>query len=188
MRTRKKARTDIIDELLDLFLLAYSNGCEDANEMLHTEIAPTYDEMRESIYREVAGETWEQRVDGYLLEFGEEEEPSAETTKPTEPGEITLPPTVDAILFDIMRVADTDMHRIYNEAEYGTAVKGGAQFKTWVCTFVNSRDTHIYLHGTKLPMDAEFYTFMGNKAMFPGEFGVPEEDCNCHCYCLYSKA
>ena len=50
-----------------------------------------------------------------------------------------------------------------------------------------SRDTHIYLDGVDAPIDGEFYTFKGNSAMFPGQFGVAEEDCNCLCWVTYSK-
>lgn len=181
MKTKKKCRDDIISEMLDLYLLAYSFGCEDANEMLGTEIAPTYDEMRDSIYREIAGKTWEQRVDEYLDQYAESEEAVAEGRIPEHAV------SYDGILFDLMRIAETEMHRDYNQAGFTTAKMAGAQYKTWICTFRNSRDWHIYMHETKIPIDAEFYTYLGNHAMFPGEFGVAEEDCNCLCYCRFTK-
>lgn len=156
----KREEEDIIDEILDLLLLAYSFGCEDANEMLGTEIAPTYDEMRDSVYRKVAGKDFVERLREYIPECRIE---------------------------DIMRVADTDVHRVYNEGSYKTAVLGGATSKTWNCTFHNSRDTHIYLHGTTIPIDAEFYTYLGNHAQHPGEFDVAYEDCNCLCYLTYQR-
>lgn len=148
------------DEILDLLLIAYTFGCEDANEMLGTEIAPTYDEMHESIYKKVAGKDFVERVSEYV-ESG----------------------SVD----EIMNVAGTDSHRVYNDASYKTAVLGGGKTKTWKCVFRNSRDWHMYMHDTTIPIDAEFYTYLGNHAMYPGEFGVPEEDCNCQCYCEFRK-
>ena len=148
------------DEILDLLLISYTFGCEDANEMLYTEIPPTYQEMRDSIYKKIAGKDFAERIAEYA-ESG----------------------TVE----DIMRVAETDSHRVYNEAANTTAKQGGATQKIWNCAFRNSRDTHIYLDGTVVPMDAAFYTFKGNSAMYPGEFGVAEEDCNCQCWVTYTR-
>lgn len=156
----KRFRKWCEDEILDLLLMAYTFGCEDANEMLYTQIAPTYEEMRKSIYKKVAGKDFVERIDEYA-ESG----------------------TVE----DIMRVAETDSHRVYNDAAFTTAKEAGATMKTWNCLFVNSRDTHIVLDGTVVPIDAEFYTFMGNHAMYPGEFGVAEEDCHCNCWCTYTR-
>lgn len=186
MKTKKQVRKTICDDLLELLLIAYTYGCEDVNEMLGTKIAPTYDEMRESVYRKVAGEDFGQRVDKYLDQFAAEIEASSASS--SAPGETpTIPKVPTPPLSDIMRIADTDSHRVYNEAGYTTAKQGGATTKKWVCHFHNSRDTHIYLHDTEVPIDAEFYTFLGNHAMFPGEFGVAYEDCNCECTVEYRK-
>lgn len=157
---RKKFKEWCEDEILDLLLLAYTFGCEDANEMLGTEIAPTFTEMEDSVYKKIAGKDFAERIAEYA-ESG----------------------TVD----EIMRVAETETHRVYNEACNTTAIMGGATKKTWNCMFHNSRDTHIYLHGTTVPIDAKFYTFMGNSAYYPGQFGVAEEDCNCNCILTYNK-
>lgn len=117
------------------------------------------DEMYETIYRKVAGKNFDQRVREYA------------TTGDVE---------------SIMRVAETDGHRVFNNSEITTAKKLGAKEKTWNCMFINSRDTHIYLHGTTVPIDAEFYTFKGNHAQYPGQFGVAEEDCNCNCWLTFN--
>lgn len=185
VKTKKQAKKEICDDLLELLLIAYTYGCEDVNEMLGTQIAPTYDEMRESIYRKIAGEDFEQRVGQYIQEFSDAME-YADEHATTAPGE-EIPKVPTPPLSDIMRIADTDSHRVYNEAGYTTAKQGGATTKKWVCHFHNSRDTHIYLHDTEVPIDAEFYTFLGNHAMFPGEFGVAYEDCNCECTVEYRK-
>ena len=47
------------------------------------------------------------------------------------------------------------------------------------------RDTHDYLEGVEVGLDDEFYTYLGNKAMFPGQFGVAEEDVNCRCWVTF---
>ena len=157
---RKQFRKWCEDEILELLLISYTFGCEEANGMLNSEIAPTYEEMRDSVYKKIAGKDFAQRIAEY-----------ADTG------------TVE----DIMRVAETDSHRVFNDAAFTTAKQAGATQKIWNCMFRNSRDTHMYLDGTAVPIDAEFYTFMGNHAMYPGEFGVAEEDCNCQCWVTYTK-
>ena len=161
---RKKFREWCEDEILDLLLLAYTFGCEDANEMLGTEIAPTFSEMESSVYKKVAGKDFAERIAEY-----------AETG------------TVD----EIMRVAETDAHRVYNEAEMNTAdevAKTGRQIlKTWSTMGDDRvRDTHDYLEGTTVPYDAEFYTYDGDHAFAPGGFEFPENNVNCRCWTVLS--
>lgn len=157
----KEGRAECIDALLDLLIMSYVLGNDAANEMLESDITVDVDEMEQTVYRKVEEKTFVDRVNEYA---------DKETA-------------VD----DISRVIDTESHHSYNASSYNTAVKAGSKTKRWICTFVNSRDTHIYLHNTKLPIDAEFYTFAGNKAMYPGQFGVPEEDINCNCYLAFEK-
>lgn len=149
-----------VDLVLDALIMAYVYGVDYANETLGTDIPPVESEVEATVYKKIAEKNFAERVAEYA-----------------EQGDIER----------IMEVARTDSHRVFNTASYDTAVKGGAKTKRWVCQFINSRDTHIYLHGTEKPMDEEFYTFMGNHAMFPGQFGVAEEDCNCQCVLEYSK-
>ena len=159
--TRRKhipARTceDIILEfLIDSYLMGNSYVTD---SMGKSPVGVDEDEMYGSVYRKVAGKNFIERVSEYC-----------------KTGEVE----------DIMRVAETDSHRVFNESELRTAKKVGAKEKIWNCMFVNSRDTHMYLHGTEVPIDAEFYTFMGNHAEYPGQFGVAEEDCNCHCWLTF---
>ena len=147
---------DIIDELLDLFLLAYASGVDSVNAQFGTNIQPGTEEIYNTIYQKIDGGTWEDRVWTWFAMDGTEA--------------------------DIVRIAETESHRDGNTAAYETAVKAGATKKTWICQMLpTSRDTHIYLNGTTVDVESEFYTFMGNHAMFPGQFGVAEEDVNCLC-------
>ena len=136
--------------------------------MLYTEIAPTYAEMRDSIYKKVAGKDFMQRIDEYV-ESG----------------------TVE----DFMRVAETDSHRVYNDASVTTAneavksgkVDGSNLFKTWNTMLDDRvRDTHQYLEGVTIPFDAEFYTYDGDHAFEPGGFEKAENVVGCRCYLTYS--
>lgn len=53
--------------------------------------------------------------------------------------------------------------------------------KKWNCTFKNSRDAHIAMHGQISDKDGYFH-HNGYKAKYPGGFGVAKLDINCHCY------
>lgn len=147
---------DIIDEMLDLLLLAYASGVSSVNEQFGTSIQPTTAEIQNTIYQKIDGATWEDRIWTWYAVGGTEEE--------------------------IARIAETEAHRDGNAAAYETATKAGATKKTWQCMMLpTSRDTHVYLDGTTVGIGDEFYTFLGNHAMYPGQFGAAEEDVNCLC-------
>lgn len=156
----EKDKEDIIDELLDLFLLAYANGVQDTNESLNSDVSPTLDNVLETVDRRVAGKTWRERVNDYYENGGTEA--------------------------DIMRIAETEAHRDSNEAAFETAKKAGATTKIWNCMMLpTSRDTHVYLNGVSAPIDGEFYSFNGGSTQFPGQWGIAEEDCGCLCWLTY---
>lgn len=150
---------DIVYEWLEM---AWTLGVEDVNEMLSTSYAPDSPsmeaEMRSQINRKVAGKDYAERIREWAR-IGDFEA--------------------------IVRVAQTDAHRVLNESSYNTAKKAGAKTKRWVCVFHNSRDTHMDLHGQTVGIDDYFVTFNGHKTLLPGQFGIAEEDCNCQCYIEY---
>ena len=152
---------DIIDEMLDLYLLAMANGTNAVNEQFGTNIELSSLEVEQIIYQKIDGATWEDRIRTWYELGGTEA--------------------------DIVRIAETEIHRDGNAAAFQTAVKAGATKKRWECMMLpTSRDTHIYLNGTTVGIQDEFYTFMGNHAMYPGMFGVAEEDVNCLCEVSFS--
>ena len=61
----KQDEEDIIDELLDLFLLAYANGVEDVNTSLGSFVEPPLSNVMDTVDREIAGKTWRERVHEY---------------------------------------------------------------------------------------------------------------------------
>ena len=156
----KEDEEDIIDEMLDLFLLAYAMGNSVTNASLSSDWTPTVDDAMEVIDAKVAGKTWRERAGEYFANGGAEE--------------------------DIARIAATETHRIANQAAYETAKEAGATEKTWHCMMLpTSRDTHIYLNGVSAPIDGEFYSFKGGKTQFPGQWGIAEEDVNCLCWLTF---
>lgn len=158
IKSRQDAE-DIIDELLDLFLLAYANGATATNTELGTAVMPSVDAVDAAVYAAVAGETWRDRVMGYYESGG--------------------------TLYDIRRIAETDATRIYNQGAVDAVVANGLQdstLKRWRTMGDDRvRDTHDYLEGMEVPFGSRFYTYDGDSADYPGGFILPENNINCRC-------
>ena len=91
-----------------------------------------------------------------------------------------------------LRIAKTEGHRIQQEATYNVqkrAIERGANVvKQWDSTLDGkTRPTHRALDGQIIGVDEYFKSESGYKALYPGDFGVPSEDCNCRC-CLLQRA
>lgn len=157
----KEEEEDIIDELLDLFLLAYALGNSVTNESLSSDYQPSVDDVMKVVDERVADKTWRERVGDYFSNGGTEG--------------------------DIVRIADTEMHRIANTAALQTAKKAGAKSKTWVTMLDDRvRETHDYLEGQTVGIDEDFFTFDGDSAPAPGSFKLASNNVNCRCELLFS--
>ena len=148
-----------IDEMLDLFLLAYASGVTAANNDLGTEKKPSRDDADSAVNAEIAGKTWRERVKEW-------------TDKSGTP-------------YDLARIAETDMTRIYNTAVLDTVKANGAEnttYKRWNTMLDDRvRDTHSPLQGVTVPYDADFYSWDGDHAKAPGLFSKPENNISCRC-------
>ena len=88
-------------------------------------------------------------------------------------------------------IARTEGHRIQQEAALHCQRKAKSQgadvLKQWDATMDNvTRPNHRELDGQVKEVDEPFEV-AGKKAMHPGAFGDPAEDCNCRC-CLLQRA
>jgi SPP1 gp7 family putative phage head morphogenesis protein len=82
-------------------------------------------------------------------------------------------------------IARTEGHRIQSAGQYNAQVdakkRGADVIKQWSSALDGrTRDTHRRLDGQRREVEEPF-EIDGKKAMYPGEFGRPEEDCNCRC-------
>ena len=158
---RREQYEDILDEMLDLFLLAYAMGNTVTNANLASDWNPSMDDVQNTVEKEVAGKTWRERAEDYFSNGG----------------------SVD----DLVRIAETETHRDANEAALTTARHGGATQKTWVTMMDDRvRETHDYLEGTTVGIDEEFYTYDGDHASAPGLFDLAENNVNCRCELIFS--
>ena len=165
---RKLFRDDRIDEILDMLIMAYVFGTEDADEELTVTEEVVTDEMYNAVWLEIAGRNWEQRVREYF------DDPNG---------------TVD----DIMRVVETDTNRIYSDAVLNVGEKvskrGVPVSKTWNTMLDDRvRDTHEFLESVTVPVDRRFTTFDGDSARYPGDFADPSNNVNCRCYITVARA
>ena len=183
---RRRNKQKRIDEILEMLIMAYMFGNEAGNYMLSsatetiqtvadqtveesTEVERTVDievdAMNDAIYRRIADKTWEQRVSEYM---------DADNG------------TVD----EIVRVADTDLNRVYNDAILNVGERFNIPvMKTWLTMEDDRvRDSHDYLQSTMIPVDRRFYTFDGDSARYPGDFTLPQNNVNCRCRISLSLA
>ena len=91
-----------------------------------------------------------------------------------------------------LNIARTEGHRIQQEATYNLQArakeKGAKIFKQWDSTLDRkTRPTHRELDGQIIGVNDYFHSSGGGKALYPGGFGDPKEDCNCRC-CLVQVA
>lgn len=154
-------KEDIIDEMLDLFLLAYATGNIVTGANLMFDRTPTADEVDDVVNAEVAGKTWKERVKDYFSSGGTGE--------------------------DLIRIAETETHRIANTSALKTAQEAGATMKTWATMLDDRvRETHDYLEGMTVGINEQFYTFDGDHASAPGLFSLAENNVNCRCELVFS--
>ena len=155
------ALEDIIEDLLDIFLLAMARGVLSVNEQFGTEYKPSAVQVEKTIYEKIDGVTWEDRVRTWYENGG--------TTA------------------DVIRIAETESHRIGNEAAYTAAKEVGATRKTWLTMLDDRvRDTHAYLEGVTVGINDYFYSYKGGQTLYPGQWGIAEEDCGCRCEIAYT--
>lgn len=89
---------------------------------------------------------------------------------------------------DAKRVLRTERTHIQNLAIQDTALEhyaatGVRAQKRWICTFHNSRDSHIAMHGQVVFVDEDFMLPSGNPISYPGDSRAgAAEVCNCQCY------
>jgi len=77
-------------------------------------------------------------------------------------------------------IATTETTKLMNAGGQAFRDEFDVSHKQWVTSFVNSRDTHIDVHGTVVHNHEPF--FVGRDQMqYPGQGRLAEENCNCNC-------
>ncbi len=150
----------IADDILSLLINAYRKGIQAAAEMLVYDLTVDVTNMNKTIYFEIDGKTFEDRVADHVL-LGD--------------------------LQGLQTLAESEFHRVYNAAildgghQYQSSVGYGVT-KNWYTVMDDKvRETHRYLEGASVSLDEEFWTFDGDHAAYPGGFTKAENNVNCRC-------
>lgn len=84
-------------------------------------------------------------------------------------------------------IAQTEVTRSSAWASNKVMEAAGITHREWAATRINTRDTHLAMDGQIQPAGSRFYSPSGVTAQYPGDFGVPAEDCNCRCVVVPSN-
>jgi hypothetical protein len=173
-------RKRIEDTIFELITMGYVYGITVAGLDLEEDIPVDRRRMLNAAEAPTKDETPKERISRHMDEY--------ERTATSDP---------DArrkLIERLSVVAETETHRTINEGEddgardYAERHPSVTIYKTWVTMGDDRvRDTHDYLEGATIPMDARFYTYDGDSARFPGDFMLPENVINCRCILRYSK-
>ena len=146
------------EEYEDILLDAYEEGFGFALYMLGEDYeAPNIDE---TLNKEFDGKTTKESFSEYY------EEKNTESIK---------------------RLVDSEFHRVYNTAMFSCMELSDKEItKTWHTMLDDKvRDTHDYLEGITIPLEAEFITYDGDSAFYPSGFTMAQNNVNCRCILSY---
>lgn len=157
LREMPMSAEEIEDAVLDVMIIGWVNGLDYASGILgETRVTPK--DLEDALNHKIDDKTYLDRLREHIS---------------------------DGDLEGIVKVADTESHRLYNEAVFESAEKSGKEvYKTW-STMLDDRvrETHDFLEGVSVPLHEKFYTIDGDSALYPGDFGNASNNVNCRCIC-----
>ena len=163
----------IEDTIEDILLYAYALGRNDVADMLGGKVKglddpKEFQKAYETINKKIDGKTYTDRIKEYI-----------------DAGASHI--IVKSYVFSDGKICYNNLRRL-TQSGYDTAVTLGAKYKVWNTMLDDKvRDTHDYIEGSKVPIDAYFYTFDGDSAKYPGGFDLPENNINCRCTLMFVK-
>ncbi len=168
-KTVRQQRDEISDIFLELLIAAYLFGIQDACELLGIDpLEPDQAAMQNTIYHEIDGKTFVDRVADHIPEDGN-----------PQPGMLR-------------NLAEAEITRCYNfgglwAAEEAQGEQGQRIMKRWnTMGDERVRDTHVFLDQVEVLLDEAFFTFDGDSAMAPGGFTLAQNNAGCRCWLTYS--
>ena len=159
--------SEFLDNAEDILIAAYKRGSEDVLAMLDFSFAYDLDisKLRTALNEVKGNMTYVNRIilgyESYSLK-------------------------------EMQRLMSAEYHRMYNAGAFDTAtdIEGVniTLMKEWKTVGDDKvRDTHFFLEGYRVPIEEHFYTYDGDKALYPGDFDNPSNNCNCRCYLIYTE-
>lgn len=178
-----KKKMDIRDGVWDLLEFAYVLGFKDARDELGV-VAEGFERFLPDDYKNeippsegssyIPKDFIEQKWDSIYKKF-DGKDFSDRVVEYAELGDVP----------SIIRVAETDGHRVYNDGGF-VGARDFAKTKTWRTMLDDRvRDPHIDLEGETVPLDGLFEVD-GDKARYPGDFEDVALNANCRCWVEYN--
>ena len=166
----KKNLTEFLSTTEYILINGYVRGAKDTLEMLGRDTSEIDElsiipELQTSLNKPIEGMDYTNRI---ILGFFEK------STK------------------QMQNLVGNEYHRVYNDGAYDIVkkleqYKNVSALKTWHTMNDDAvRDTHAYLEGESIDIDAYFYTWDGDKARYPGDFERAENNIGCRCVLTYS--
>lgn len=161
MEQKSLAKKLIDDDFLEYLVFAYTEGISAVGAMLEGKAETNTDSLFLSVNRATEGKTWKERAHEAIDNDS---------------------------LGNLLRLGDTEFHRVFNESIEDGAKQLGARYKKWrTMNDDKVRDSHDYLNGMEVGIDESFYTYDGDSAPHPGGFSSASNNCNCRCYIDVSR-
>lgn len=174
-------RKRIDDTIFALITMGYVYGIEVAGLDLETDIPASGERMFSVANTPTKGETFRDRINTHIDQY--------EATADSDPN------AAQTLIERLSVVAETETHRTINTGsldgaeEYAEGHPNVTVLKTWITAGDERvRDSHDFLEGATVPLNARFYSFDGDSAMYPGDFMLAENNVNCRCILRYTKA
>ena len=161
------------DIIFDLLTMAYAFGVDKAGLELGIEAKPNERLQEDAITAPTAGETAFDRMNTHI--------------NAAEDAGLTVA-AATRLIEELATLIETEAGRVTNTAIFDIAEDFQRKnpniitMKRWVGILDDRiRDTHLYLDGTEVPLDAYFYSYSGDKALYPHGFQTAQENVNCRC-------
>lgn len=172
-------RKRIEDTIFALITMGYVYGIEVAGLDLETDIPASGERMFSVANTPTKGETFRDRINTHIDQY--------EATAGSDPN------AAQTLIERLSVVAETETHRTINTGsldgaeEYAEGHPNVTVLKTWITAGDERvRDSHDFLEGATVPLNARFYSFDGDSAMYPGDFMLAENNVNCRCILRYT--
>lgn len=182
--TKPEPRIDrkrLEDTIFELITMGYVYGITVAGLDLETDLPVSAERMREVADTPTKGETFRERMATHFDEYERSVTDNPEAT--------------ERLINQLSVIAETETHRAINTGglegaeEYQKSHPGAMVLKQWRTMLDDRvRETHDWLEGATIPLDARFYSFDGDSALKPGDFMLAENNVNCRCILRYITA
>lgn len=168
------------DSILDLLIMAYVFGCDQAGDDLGIIPEPDEEKTQKALDLKIDGKTYVDRLREAVIGVSKNEKAEEQAEeKEKRPDNRTPEEKIETIM-------ETEAHRMYGAGGYDMATDVPNVSKTWVDHGDDRvRESHKYINGLTVELNERFYTLDGDSALYPGDFTLPQNNVGCRCIIRY---